>query len=164
MAPHTRRETTSGQMLNLMQTNTKTVVDMLPYLNMIWSAPLQIAISLIILWQYLKLASLASVLVIALLVPLNIFVTTKMRMYQLKKLKLQDSRIKLTNELLSGIKVIKMYGWEVAFQKLVNKIRLNEMTVLKKIGFCDALLNLNLGSVSFLVIFILRKNHSVNLL
>ena len=34
-----------------------------------------------------------------------------------------DERIKLMNEIISGIRVIKMYGWEYAFKRLISEIR-----------------------------------------
>ena len=34
-----------------------------------------------------------------------------------------DERVKIMNEVISGIRVIKMYGWECAFQNLVTGIR-----------------------------------------
>ena len=34
-----------------------------------------------------------------------------------------DKRIKVMNELISGIRVIKMYAWEYAFRDLVHSIR-----------------------------------------
>ena len=34
-----------------------------------------------------------------------------------------DQRIKVMNEVISGIRVIKMYAWENAFEKVVSKLR-----------------------------------------
>ena len=34
-----------------------------------------------------------------------------------------DSRINIINEILNGIKIIKMYCWEDSFKKIVSKIR-----------------------------------------
>jgi len=39
------------------------------------------------------------------------------------------------NEILSGIKVIKLYGWELSFEKIVGKIRNDELSYLRKIGY-----------------------------
>lgn len=93
-----------------MQVNTQTFVDLTTYLNMLWSAPLQIAISIALLWQYLGIASLAGVATMVLFIPLNVFLSNKAKMLQIQKLKCQDSRIKLTNEVMNGIKVLKLYG------------------------------------------------------
>ena len=40
-----------------------------------------------------------------------------------KAAKVTDRRVKVMNEIISGIRVIKMYGWEYAFSQLVSKIR-----------------------------------------
>jgi ATP-binding cassette subfamily C (CFTR/MRP) protein 4 len=37
--------------------------------------------------------------------------------------KLTDERVKVMHEIVSGIRVIKMYGWEHAFRKLITKLR-----------------------------------------
>ena len=34
-----------------------------------------------------------------------------------------DKRVKVMNQVISGIRVIKMYGWEHAFKELVVSIR-----------------------------------------
>lgn len=34
-----------------------------------------------------------------------------------------DERLRLTNEIISGVKVIKMYAWEKPFSYLIDKAR-----------------------------------------
>ena len=43
--------------------------------------------------------------------------------YRLQAAKVTDVRVKVMNEVITGIRVIKMYGWEDAFHKMVAKIR-----------------------------------------
>lgn len=43
--------------------------------------------------------------------------------FRLSAAKLTDKRILIMNEIISGIRVIKMYGWEYAFHTLVANIR-----------------------------------------
>lgn len=38
-----------------------------------------------------------------------------------------DKRVKLMNEIISGIQVIKMYAWEKSFEKIVKMARLDEV-------------------------------------
>ena len=42
----------------------------------------------------------------------------------MKTLEITDERINLTGEVLNGIKVLKMYGWEKAFETLIKKCRM----------------------------------------
>eukprot|EP00116_Pleurobrachia_bachei_P009583 sb/3469845/ len=39
---------------------------------------------------------------------------------------LTDSRVRVIHEVVSFMKIIKMYGWELMFQKIVHKIRKSE--------------------------------------
>lgn len=49
-----------------------------------------------------------------------------------KMCEINDLRIKMMNEILSGIKAIKLYGWEESFKKVVSKIRQNQMNYLRE--------------------------------
>lgn len=53
-------------------------------------------------------------------------------------MKNKDNRIKLMNEILNGIKVLKLYAWELAFQDRVMSIRQEELKVLKKSAYLAA--------------------------
>jgi len=44
-------------------------------------------------------------------------------MYRLKAAKMTDKRVRVMNEIISGMRLIKMYAWEWAFHEHVKKIR-----------------------------------------
>lgn len=44
--------------------------------------------------------------------------------YRLRTAEQTDRRIKVMNEIVQGIQVIKMYAWEQSFAILVDKIRM----------------------------------------
>jgi ATP-binding cassette subfamily C (CFTR/MRP) protein 1 len=46
---------------------------------------------------------------------------------QTKQLKAKDKRIKLMNEILAGMKVLKLYAWEIPFMKRLGDIRGKEI-------------------------------------
>lgn len=101
-----RKTFTVGEIVNLMAVDAHRFVDLTTYLNMIWSAPFQIGLAIYFLWQSLGPSVLAGLFVMIVLIPINGFVAAKARNLQIKQMKNKDQRVKLMNEILSGIKVI----------------------------------------------------------
>ncbi|RNA42720.1 multidrug resistance-associated 1 [Brachionus plicatilis] len=151
LSSQSRRLATVGEMTNLMQVNTQSFVDLTAYINILWSGPLQIAICIFLLWQYLGVACLAGVGVMVISIPLNGFLSNRAKVYQTKKLKEQDSRIKMTNEVLSGIKVLKLYGWELSFRNLIDKIREKELDIFYRNGIYNVFIKFSFEISSFVV-------------
>lgn len=58
--------------------------------------------------------------VLLLAIPLNTMIARKMRTYQKTQMGNKDARVKLMNEILNGIRVIKLYAWETPFLEKVN--------------------------------------------
>ena len=46
-----RRTSTVGEMVNLMSVDAQRFMDLITYINMVWSAPLQVVLALYFLWQ-----------------------------------------------------------------------------------------------------------------
>lgn len=66
-------------------------------------------------------------------------------------MKSKDSRIKLMNEMLNNIKVLKLYAWELAFKDKVTDIRERELRVLKKAAYLGAMSTFTWVCAPFLV-------------
>ena len=49
----------------------------------------------------------------------------------------KDRRIHIMNEILSGIKVIKLYAWEDHFREDVGNIRNKELSILKQTAYLN---------------------------
>jgi hypothetical protein len=74
-------------------------------MNMAWSSIVLISLSIYFLWVKLKIAAFAGVLLMAIIVPITSYLTNKNQSLQVKKLKHQDARIRIINEMLNGMKV-----------------------------------------------------------
>ncbi|KAE8579699.1 hypothetical protein XENTR_v10024156 [Xenopus tropicalis] len=133
-----RRTSTIGEIVNLMSVDAQRFMDLATYINMIWSAPLQVILAFYLLWQNLGPSVLAGIAVMVLLVPVNAVIAMKTKKYQVVQMKCKDNRIKLMNEILNGIKVLKLYAWELAFKEKVLGIRKDELKVLKKSAYLAA--------------------------
>ena len=66
-----------------------------------------------------------------LMIPLNALVYRNIRTYQMEQMKNKDRRNKMMDEILNGMKIIKLYAWESSFLRKVNDIRDQEIYALK---------------------------------
>ncbi|XP_037669575.1 multidrug resistance-associated protein 1 isoform X1 [Choloepus didactylus] len=134
-----RKSSTVGEIVNLMSVDAQRFMDLATYLNMVWSAPLQVILALYLLWLNLGPSVLAGLAVMILMVPVNAVMAMKTKTYQVAHMKSKDNRIKLMNEILNGIKVLKLYAWELAFREKVLAVRQEELKVLKKSAYLAAM-------------------------
>ncbi|XP_051883066.1 canalicular multispecific organic anion transporter 1 [Pristis pectinata] len=128
----TRKESTVGEIVNLMAVDAQRFNDVTNFIHLLWSAPLQIVIGIIFLWQELGPSVLAGFAVMIFLIPINGVLASKSRALQVKNMKHKDRRMKLMNDILSGIKVMKFYAWEPSFEQKIFEIRENELKMIKK--------------------------------
>ena len=115
-----------------MAVDTQRINDFMTYASFLWSGPLQIAIALFLLWQQLGLASLAGVGLIVMILPLNFLISNGMSVNMDITMKIKDKKMKLLNEILNAIKVLKMYAWEMSFRDKVFNLRQKEIDFLKR--------------------------------
>lgn len=72
------------------------------------------------------------------LIPINGVIANKTKTLQIKQMKNKDERVKMMNEVLSGIKVLKLYAWEPSFEEQILKVRGKEIKVLKEAAYLNA--------------------------
>ncbi|CAB3223737.1 unnamed protein product [Arctia plantaginis] len=133
-----KKSSTAGEIINLMSTDVTRFSD-LTFVNLIWSAPLQISLALYFLWNLLGPSVLAGLGVIIVLMPLNGIFAGLEEKLQTKLMNYKDQRIKLMNEVLNGIKVLKIYAWEPSFQEYILEIRNKEMKILRKMAYLSSM-------------------------
>ncbi|PAA56638.1 hypothetical protein BOX15_Mlig005571g4 [Macrostomum lignano] len=146
-----KKDTTVGEVVNLMSVDAQRLQDVAGYLWMVFSAPLQITIAIVLLWQELGASVLAGLAVMVLLIPVNGALASTQRKLQVAQMKNKDDRIKLLNEVFSGIKVLKLYAWELSFQRQVEQIRERELITLKKTAYLSAIGTFTWTCAPFLV-------------
>lgn len=127
-----KKESTVGEIVNLMSVDAQRFFELTSYLHLVWSGPFQIALSLYFLWDILGPSVMAGFAVMILLVPLNGFIAVKLRSFQIEQMQKKDERVKFMNEILNGIRVLKLYAWEPSFEESVHVVRDGEVAVLRK--------------------------------
>ena len=151
MSSDGRKSFTIGEIVNLMTMDTHRIAEFVPMINQMWSAPLQVVIAVYLLWQQLGIATVSGIVVMLILMPINGFVAARLRLLQMSLMKLKDKRIKLMNEILSGIRVWKMYAWEQSFNEKVMKLRNSEISNLITRAFYQGFIVFSFTSAQVLV-------------
>lgn len=88
-----------------MAVDAQRLTELVPYVTVIWSTPLIIGLSLHFLYGLLGPAVFAGLATMILLIPVNAILGVKVKGFQTRQMKFKDTRIKLINEILQGIKV-----------------------------------------------------------
>ncbi|KAI9887687.1 MAG: hypothetical protein M1823_000551 [Watsoniomyces obsoletus] len=147
-----RATQSTGDIVNYMAVDTERLQDLSQYGQQLWSAPLQITLCLLSLYQLIGLSSLAGVGAMILMVPVNALVANMMKSLQKRQMRNKDARSRLMSEILNNMKSIKLYAWTSAFIKKLNHIRNDqELATLRRIGALQAVANFAWMSTPFLV-------------
>nr|XP_013804051.1 PREDICTED: multidrug resistance-associated protein 1-like [Apteryx mantelli mantelli] len=151
LANSSRQNYTTGEIVNLMSADTQQLMELTVNLNLLWSAPFQILMAIIFLWQELGPSVLAGVAVLLLVIPINALIAAKVKSLKKSQMRYSDQRVKLLSEMLHGIKILKLYAWEPSYQKKVMSIREREVDVLKSSGYLATYSMLTLTCIPFMV-------------
>ncbi|KAL3103423.1 hypothetical protein niasHS_002609 [Heterodera schachtii] len=146
-----RKTRTIGEIVNIMSVDIQRFQDMTPFVMLFWSAPLQVVLALFFLWRLLGLSILSGLVTLIAFGFLNTKLTVAMRTYQQKQMVLKDERLKLMNEMLNGIKILKLYAWEGSIEKRILSIRKREVNILRQLSFLHAFVSLCWACAPFLV-------------
>ncbi|KAI8519550.1 Multidrug resistance-associated protein 1 [Branchiostoma belcheri] len=134
-----RKTFTVGSITNLMSVDVQRVADTCYDLQFAWSVPFRMAGSLYCLWNVLGMtAALSGATACVLLFPFYSWMVSKMKELERTLMEHKDSRIKLMNEVLNGIKVLKLYAWELSFKAKIDAIRAKELKAIQRLGYTHA--------------------------
>ncbi|XP_076457725.1 multidrug resistance-associated protein 1-like [Babylonia areolata] len=145
-----RRVATGGEIVNLMSVDCQRIQDVMNFFFYAWTTPIQVVMVVAVLYFYIGPSVFAGVITLILLVPLNSYTANRQQVYNRENLKVKDDRLRLTNEVLSGMKVLKLYAWEPSFEKKICDIREKETRLLMKIAY----LNITMGVCWYLAPFL----------
>ena len=84
-----------GETVNLMAIDSQRMMDVTSQINTVWTSPMAIILSFYFLWGYLGPSSLAGLVIMVLLIPVNAVISNRMKKYQRENMKNKDTRIKV---------------------------------------------------------------------
>ncbi|KAG4076114.1 hypothetical protein HA402_011460 [Bradysia odoriphaga] len=101
-------------------------------LHFMWSAPLMAIIITYILWREARWAGMIGLAIVFFIVTLQSCVGKLSSIFRLKTALRTDTRIKFMEEIINGVRVIKMFAWETPFGKMIDSARKKELNILRK--------------------------------
>ena len=127
------RGDTTGKILNLVSSDAAKLQELAPLFNLLWAAPLQIVIATILITQLIGISGFIGVAFLGIGMPaLNYLMIAKIVTYRQAKMNISDERVKLSSEMLAGIRVVKFLSWEARFVERILKVRTEEMVWVSK--------------------------------
>ncbi|KFM80791.1 ATP-binding cassette sub-family C member 8, partial [Stegodyphus mimosarum] len=128
----------TGAVVNHMSVDAFNMMMVFSMGHYLWAVPFKIILLLILLYVQLGYSALIGSATVIFLVPIQYYICTLLSRIQEKALDVSDERLKKTTELLQGIKLLKLYGWEKTYANLVKKIRDKELKILRSDAICVA--------------------------
>ena len=151
LSTYGRKDYSTGEIVNIMSVDSQKLIDFIGYVNMVWSAPLQLVIATVLLWNQVNWAAIAGISFLFLMIPFNVYISARIRTNQIKVMKEKDKRTKLMNEILNGMKVLKLYAWENSFRSMIEGFRNVECDQLYKIAYLSGSMFFAFAAAPFLV-------------
>ncbi|VEN61107.1 unnamed protein product [Callosobruchus maculatus] len=132
-------EVTIGQMINLLSNDVSRFDSCLQELHHLWVGPLETVIVMYLTYYYMGYSALAGPLFLLCFVPFQSYLGKLISKFRLRIALRTDQRVRLMNEVITGIQVIKMYTWEAAFAKAVDLARGKEMKSIRSASYIRAI-------------------------
>ncbi|GFP93552.1 ABC transporter c family member 13 [Phtheirospermum japonicum] len=133
-----RSKFSEGEIQTFMSVDADRIVNLCNSVHDMWSLPLQIGVALFLLYQQVKFAFVAGLAITILLIPVNKWIANLIANATKCMMEQKDERIRKTAELLTYIRTLKMYGWELLFASWLMKTRSSEVTYLSTRKYLDA--------------------------
>jgi len=117
----------SGEIINYVTVDAYRIGEFPYWFHQTWTTSVQLCIALVILYNAVGLAMIASLVVIVLTVICNAPLAKLQHKFQSKLMEAQDVRLKAMSESLIHMKVLKLYAWETHFKKVIEGLRETEI-------------------------------------
>ncbi|KAG8334859.1 hypothetical protein J6590_081006 [Homalodisca vitripennis] len=127
------QEGSSGNLTNLMSEDTFNIMSCYWIGHYVWAIPLKIAVLMYLLYCKLGVSALiGAACCILLLTPLQFLIGKQMSSNSKHISEWSDERLRQTNEVLQGVRLIKLCGWETEFANRILRTRRTELKYLDK--------------------------------
>uniref|UniRef100_A0A673A139 ATP-binding cassette sub-family C member 5 n=1 Tax=Sphaeramia orbicularis TaxID=375764 RepID=A0A673A139_9TELE len=124
-----------GEMINVVTSDGHRIFEAVLFGSFTLASPVLFIVCVIYSCYVLGYTALTGVGTYLIFIPIQILLAKLINIFKLKAIMLTDSRVRTVNEILSSIKLIKMYAWEESFEKKIADLRKKEKKQLQKVSY-----------------------------
>ncbi|EAA32081.2 hypothetical protein GE21DRAFT_8152 [Neurospora crassa] len=121
----------NGRIINLMSVDTYRVDQASGLFHIIWTAPVSIIITLVLLLVNLTYSALAGFALLIIGIPVLTKAIKSLFARRKAINKITDQRVGLTQEILQSVRFVKFFGWESSFLKRLQEFRDREVSAIQ---------------------------------
>ncbi|KAL3847030.1 hypothetical protein ACJMK2_017966 [Sinanodonta woodiana] len=133
------KDTTLGQIVNLLGNDSQRIFDAASMGPLLLSGPFIVLLGVVYMLYILGPWGLMPLFIYVGFYPFMYIISRMTAYFRNKCIVITDKRVRLMHELLTYIKLIKMYAWEKSFAKQISGIRSEERTVLEKAAYVQSI-------------------------
>lgn len=121
----------NGRIINLMSVDTYRIDQASGLFHIIWTAPISIIITLVMLLVNLTYSALAGFALLVIGIPVLTKAIKSLFIRRKAINKITDQRVGLTQEILQSVRFVKFFGWESSFLKRLQEFRDREVSAIQ---------------------------------
>nr|VZH96740.1 unnamed protein product [Spirometra erinaceieuropaei] len=127
-----------GNVINLISMDVQKMEMAFSFLHATWLTPIQALVVLWLMYTDGGYASVFGIITLLIFIPIQTICGKSVAKIKEKVSRLTDERVRVFNELISGIHILKVFNWEDTFSKFVQVIRRRECNHILRARFVQA--------------------------
>lgn len=133
-------DTTAGHIVNLISNDVGRLDFATIFVHYLWVGPLQTLFITYLMYLKIGVAAVFGVAFMLMFIPLQAWLGKKTSALRMRTALRTDERVRMMNEIIAGIQVIKMYAWELPFEQLVSFARKKEINSIRHVSYIRGIL------------------------
>uniref|UniRef100_A0A8C7K0M5 ATP binding cassette subfamily C member 12 n=1 Tax=Oncorhynchus kisutch TaxID=8019 RepID=A0A8C7K0M5_ONCKI len=130
---------TCSYMINVLTSDGYRMFEAVLFGTFLLCIPVLLTACIIYACYTLGYTALIGVSVYLIFIPIQFLMARLIQVFRRKAVSVTDTRVRTMNEVLTCIKLIKMYAWETSFEKKITDIRKNEKQLLEMAGYIQSI-------------------------
>ncbi|KAF9935190.1 Multidrug resistance-associated protein 1 [Linnemannia zychae] len=146
-----RQRSTAGEITNHMIVDAERWPMSLPTVITSISIPLDIGIATWMLYEQIGWSIFVGIAAVILMLPIHAKLAGYFQYFRVGKMKAMDNRLRLLNEILVDMKIVKLYNWEEPFKERIAVARRSELEFVKRSAIVVACIGAAFSSTHFII-------------